>query len=207
MSITGSLRQARPEDAAALSAIYAPSVTAAVASFELVAPTAEEMAERLARFTALSPWLVCEVDGAVCGYAYASRHHERAAFQWALDSAVYVAASHHRRGIARALYTALFELLRLQGFYSVHAGITLPNPASVALHEALGFRAIGVYPRVGYKLGAWRDVGRWQLELRPRDREPAPPLGPAAAERAYPERWRAAFESAERALGAPSVRS
>jgi phosphinothricin acetyltransferase len=160
------LRLAHAADGAALAAIYAPSVTDAATSFELTPPTATEMAMRVSTVTAHAPWLVLERSGMVAGFAYASPHKERAAYQWSVDVSVYVGAAHRRSGVARALYGALFALLRAQGFYKAHAGITLPNPASVGLHEAFGFLPVGVYRSVGFKLGAWRDVGWWQLTLR-----------------------------------------
>jgi L-amino acid N-acyltransferase YncA len=121
-----------------------------------------------------APWLVC-VDGRrVIGYAYASRHRERAAYRWCVDVSVYVRDGCRGAGVGRALYTSLIALLRLQGFCAAHAGITLPNEASVRLHESLGFRPVAVYPRVGFKCGAWHDVGWWQLGLQERIGEPGP---------------------------------
>jgi phosphinothricin acetyltransferase len=185
------LRLAEARDAAALAAIYAPSVNDSAASFEEVAPDAAEMARRLAATLAVAPWLVLEDPaaadeaqaGKLVGYAYASRHRDRAAYQWSVDVTVYVRADQHRRGVGRALYLPLFALLRAQGFHAAHAGITLPNAASVGLHEALGFRPVATYPKVGWKRGAWHDVGWWQLELRPRPDAPppAPPLAFDAA--------------------------
>ena len=154
--------------------IYRPIVAETAISFELEPPDAAEMERRRATALGYAPWLVFD-DGGVLGYAYASRHRERAAYQWCVDVSVYVGRKHRRRGIGHALYTSLFALLRLQGFYAAHAGVTLPNDASVSLHESLGFRRIGVYPAVGYKRGAWWDVGWWQLELRQRTGTPAPP--------------------------------
>ena len=170
-------RLATPADGAAIAAIYRPYVTDAATSFELAPPDGDEMARRIAAGLVLAPWLVCSDDDAqVLGYAYAGRHRDRAAYQWSVDVTVYIHADHHRRGIGRALYLPLLDLLRLQGFYVAHAGITVPNPGSVGLHEALGFEAVGIYPAVGWKLGAWRDVGWWQLPLQPRPPQPAPPL-------------------------------
>jgi L-amino acid N-acyltransferase YncA len=173
------LRLAGAADAAAVASIYAPHVTDGLASFELVAPGPAEMAARIADTLAYAPWLVCERGGEIAGYAYASRHRDRAAYQWSCDVSVYVADAHRRGGVARALYAALFELLRLQGFYTAHAGITLPNPASVRLHESLGFAPIGVYPTVGFKFGAWHDTGWWRLPLRPCVGPPSPLRTPA----------------------------
>lgn len=171
-------------DAAAIADIYQPYVTDAVTSFEVGAPSAAEMAKRIDAVLTFAPWLVgLDAAGEPIGYAYASRHAERAAYQWSVDVTVYVRDGHHRRGVGRALYQALFPLLRLQGFYVAHAGISLPNAASVGLHESLGFRAVGVYPAVGWKFGAWRDVGWWQLPLHGRPATPAPPLSLAEAQR------------------------
>jgi phosphinothricin acetyltransferase len=177
------IRMATPDDAAAIAAIYRPYVTDAATSFELDPPGAGAMADRIAAVLSYAPWLVYTVGAEPpVGYAYAARHHERAAYRWAVDVTVYIRADHHRRGVGRALYDSLFALLRLQGFYTAHAGITLPNPASVGLHESLGFRPVGVYPAVGWKLGSWRDVGWWQLPLQERPPAPAPPLTPAEAQ-------------------------
>jgi L-amino acid N-acyltransferase YncA len=191
---TATIRMASARDAAQVAAIYAPYVVGAATSFELEPPDAGEIGRRIETVLPFAPWLVC-VDGGqeVIGYAYTSRHRDRAAYQWSVDVAVYIRADHHRRGVGRALYEALFPLLRLQGFYLAHAGITLPNPGSVGLHEALGFRPIGVYPAVGWKLGSWRDVGWWQLPLGTRPPVPAPPLSLASA-RTLPA-WKDLLES------------
>lgn len=189
------IRLARVDDAAEIAAIYRPYVTDAVTSFEIEAPSAAEMASRIESTLSFAPWLVWTgAGGGPIGYAYASRHRERAAYQWSVDVTVYIHAEHHRRGVGRTLYAALFTLLRLQGFYTAHAGVTLPNPASVALHESLGFRPVGVYPAVGWKFGAWRDVGWWHLPLQERPSTPAAPLSLAAA-RALPA-WAAALGGA-----------
>jgi len=173
------IRMAREADAAAIRAIYGPFCTATSVSFELEPPSEDEIASRVRAVTAGYPWLVLDDDGAVAGYAYAGRHSERAAYGWSVDATVYVAPSHLRRGVARALYTTLFELLRQQGFFKAHAVIALPNPGSIALHEAMGFASVGVYRGVGYKLGAWRDVAHYQLELQPERPDPEAPVPPA----------------------------
>jgi L-amino acid N-acyltransferase YncA len=183
MTVGVAIRMARAGDAVAIADIYRPFVTEAVTSFEVTPPGAAEMARRIDAVLALCPWLVALGQADVpIGYAYASRHAERAAYQWSVDATIYIRDGHHRRGLGRALYGALFALLRLQGFYVAHAGITLPNAASVGLHESLGFRPVGVYPAVGWKLGAWRDVGWWQLPLQERPATPAPPLPLAEAQ-------------------------
>jgi phosphinothricin acetyltransferase len=175
------IRSARPGDAAAIAAIYAPSVTDAPTSFELVPPTADEMAARVAATQVYAPWLVLERGGVIAGYAYGARHRERAAYQWSVDVTVYIHADHRGAGVGRALYDALLPALRDQGFYVAHAGIALPNPASVALHERFGFTPVGVYKDVGYKLGRWIDVGWWRLALREPVADPAPPLPPRSS--------------------------
>lgn len=169
------IRVATAADAAALQAIYAPYVAETVTSFETEPPSAEEMAARVARIGAVYPWLVYERDGAVQGYAYAGRHSERAAYDWSVDTTVYVARDAHRRGVGRALYQSLLRVLDAQGFHCAYGGITLPNESSVGLHEALGYRPIGVWREVGFKFGAWRDVGWWGLALNAPDPAPKPP--------------------------------
>jgi L-amino acid N-acyltransferase YncA len=164
-------------DAAACAAIYAPSVTHGVASLEEIAPDAAELARRIGEIAARYPWLVAELDGDVAGYAYASQHRARASYRWSADVTVYVSGAHHRRGVGRALYDRLFELLAQQGYHEACAGITLPNDASVGLHEALGFRAVGVYRNIAFKFGSWRDVGWWQKTLR-RPVPHTPPVEP-----------------------------
>jgi L-amino acid N-acyltransferase YncA len=174
------IRDADPvRDAAACAAIYAPSVSAGVASLEERAPEPGEFADRIRAVQRIHPWLVAEIDETVVGYAYASRHHERAAYRWSADVTVYISAAHHRRGIARALYEPLFELIARQNIYEACAGITLPNDASVGLHEALGFRPVGVYRDIAYKFGQWRSVGWWQKTLRARaGDDPPAEVGP-----------------------------
>jgi phosphinothricin acetyltransferase len=147
-------------------AIYAPIVRDTAISFELEPPTVEEMAKRMVETLAHLPWLVCEHRGNILGYVYASQHRTRPAYQWSVDVSVYIHVHARRAGVGRALYRSLFALLARQGFYHAYAGITLPNPASVGLHESLGFQPVGVYRAVGYKLGAWHDVGWWQLTLQ-----------------------------------------
>ena len=168
------IRLAVESDSEAIARIYAPAVTDHVTSFERVAPNADEMAERVRNIGAQYPWLVREEDGAVIGYAYASPHRDRWAYQWSVDVCVYVDSTGHRRGTGRALYTSLFGVLVLQGYRNAYAGIALPNPASEGLHTAVGFAKVGVYHRVGYKFGAWHDVAWFERQLA--ERIPDPPL-------------------------------
>ncbi len=171
------IRQALPDDADQIAAIYAPFCTDTIISFEYDAPTPAEMARRINKITAQFPWLVMETDGIIAGYAYAGAHRERTAYRWSADATVYVGAGRRRSGVGRALYTALFRILVLQGYFKAFAGITLPNAASVGLHEALGFTPVGVYRGVGYKFGAWHDVGWYQRALQPERLDPEPPRG------------------------------
>jgi L-amino acid N-acyltransferase YncA len=170
------VRPAEERDAPALAAIYAPAVIERATSFELVPPSAAEMARRVAAVAPLYPWLVAERAGTILGYAYAGRHKDRPAYGWSVDVSVYVDASAHRQGIGRGLYRALLGILVLQGFRRAYAGATLPNPASVGLHEAMGFRPIGVYEAVGHKFGRWHDVAWFGRPLAPLTADPAPPL-------------------------------
>ncbi|MGO9791424.1 MAG: N-acetyltransferase family protein [Solirubrobacteraceae bacterium] len=159
-------------DGAACAAIYAPYVTNSPVSFETVPPIAEEFKARIARLERTHPFLVAVAlqdstgSEAVAGFAYAGPHHERAGYRWAATVSVYVDAGYHRRGVGRALYGTLLDLLARQGLWMACSGITLPNDASVALHESCGFEPVGVYRRIGWKAGSWRDVGWWQLALR-----------------------------------------
>lgn len=152
-------------DAGACAAIYAPYVRDTPISLEEQPPTAHEIAKRIQTTTQTHPWLVAEDKTELIGYAYATRHRERASYRWATDVTVYVAPQSQRRGVGRVLYQALFTLLTDQGFRIACAAITLPNPASVGLHESLGFQPVGVYRNIGWKLGSWHDVGWWQLAL------------------------------------------
>ena len=170
------IRFADESDAAAIAEIYRPVVESTAISFEIVPPDLSEMARRIVETTREHPWLVCEIGGRVAGYAYATKHRVRSAYRWSVDTSVYVDASVRQSGVGRGLYGSLFGILSAQGYFNAYAGIALPNAASIALHEAVGFRKIGVYQRVGYKFGEWRDVGWWQLELRAHDAAPVEPL-------------------------------
>jgi L-amino acid N-acyltransferase YncA len=169
-------RLATARDAPAIAAIYAPYVRDTIVSFETEVPDAAEIASRIERIGRQYPWLTVSTCGSIVGYAYACENRSRLAYRWSVDAAVYVDASAQRQGIGRALYRHLFALLRAQGYVNAFAGISLPNAASVALHEAMGFAPIGVYRNVGYKLGAWRDVGWWQLALCEPPPNPAEPI-------------------------------
>lgn len=161
-----SLRPASELDAAALLAIYRPFVERTAVAFEEVAPTVEEFAARVAAVGRRWLWLVAECDGHCVGYAYASAHRARSAYRWSVEVSAYVDARHHRQGIGRALYRRLLNDLATAGFCNAYAGITLPNAASVALHEDAGFELIGTFKNVGRKLGCWHDVAWYHRRLR-----------------------------------------
>jgi phosphinothricin acetyltransferase len=158
------VRAATAADAPAVAAIYAPVVTSSAVTFEEQPPTADEIGRRMLARPRL-PWLVADDDGRVAGYAYASAHRARPAYRWSAESSVYLDPAYQGRGLGRRLYERLITEVRGLGYRSLYAGIALPNPASVGLHEALGFTPVGVFRDVGYKLGAWRDVGWWQYAL------------------------------------------
>jgi L-amino acid N-acyltransferase YncA len=166
------LRPARPDDAAAVAAIYAPHVLADTVSFETQAPDAAAMRERMAASEGLYPWIVAgpaDADGTaqdgVLGYAYATQFSPREAYRWAVETTIYVADVAQRQGLGRLLYGALIDTLRAQGFTQAIGRIALPNDRSIALHEAVGFRRAGVFREIGWKHGQWIDVGYWQCAL------------------------------------------
>jgi L-amino acid N-acyltransferase YncA len=181
-----SLRAAERRDAGDIAAMYALIVRETAISFETDPPSPATMATRIENTLKLYPWLVAVHADKVFGYAYAGEHRQRAAYRWSVDVTVYVAASARGRGIGRKLYGALIRILRAQGFRSAFGGITLPNDASIGLHEAAGFQALGIYKNVGFKLGEWRDVGWWRLALTENSDPPAEPV-PFAEFRLTPE--------------------
>jgi len=170
-----SIRDADPQlDATACAEIYTPHVEDSAVSFEQRAPSTADMAARIERYGVSHAWLVAERDGEVVGYAYATSFNERHAYRWSSFVSVYIAEEARGQGLGRALYEALFERLRERGIRMACAGITLPNDASVGLHEHLGFELVGVNREIGWKQGAWRDVGWYQLELTPAPDGPPP---------------------------------
>jgi L-amino acid N-acyltransferase YncA len=173
---TPRLRLAEPADAAQIAAIYAPFCLETAVSFETTAPDESTVRERIRTLTQRYPWLVAvSGSGDVLGYAYAGKHRERAAYRWSVDFTAYLAPDAKRRGIGTELYRALAKVCQALGYYRAFAAITLPNEASVRLHEKIGFRPIGVYRRVGFKLGRWHDVGWWSLDLLPEEDAPREP--------------------------------
>jgi L-amino acid N-acyltransferase YncA len=170
------IRRATADDAAAIASIYAPYVVGSVVSFETAAPDAAEMQSRIEAAGDVYPWLVAgEDDGPAIGYAYACAFRKRAAYRFSVETTVYVADGAHRRGIGTLLYRALLPVLEGQGFAQAIAAITLPNEASIRLHEALGFVRAGTYDRVGFKFREWRSVDLWQRALAPLSTRPEEP--------------------------------
>lgn len=170
------IRLATQKDAKGILEIYAPYIRETSYTFESDVPTEEEFAKRIHAYLENWPWLVCEINSEIAGYAYATKYRERKGYQWCTESSVYIHEKFQRLGIARALYTALFEILKRQGYVNVYAVINLPNDKSVALHEDCGFKWFATYDHVGYKLGRWKNVGWWQLQVNDYVDEPAAPM-------------------------------
>ncbi len=159
-------RLARPDDVAAIQAIYAPIVRDSAISFEYDPPDTAEIARRLQNVQASRPWLVYRAPEGILGYAYASTFRERRAYDWCVEVSVYVHGDARGQGIGKELYATLFRVLRALNYCQVIAGATLPNQPSERLHEAFGFTRAGIFPSVGYKFGKWHDVIFWSLALR-----------------------------------------
>ena|SRR5690606_8876913 len=170
------IRIAAPQDAAAILSIYAPYIEHTSLTFENSVPSIEDFKKRIVTNLKSFPWLVCEVDGKLAGYAYASRYRERVCYQWSVECSVYIHDDYQQAGIAGALYNGLMAILIKQGFRNVYAVINLPNPKSVQFHERFGFKYFATYLKVGYKLGEWKNVGWWQLILNEYITNPPPPI-------------------------------
>ena len=166
MNRGGRIRLAAESDASAIGAIYRPIVAGTAISFETDPPTDQEIARRILATVPEYPWLVYEHDGMIAGYAYAGRFRPRPAYRWSVETSAYVHEKFRERGVGFGLYQSLFAVLGAQGFANAFAGIALPNPASLRLHERTGFVHIGVYRNVGHKFGRWHDVGWWQCAIQ-----------------------------------------
>jgi L-amino acid N-acyltransferase YncA len=191
------IRLAGEKDAEGILTIYAPYITGTSFTFEAEVPSTKSFAERITSYLTHWPWLVCEIDGKIAGYAYGSRYRERTGYQWCVECSVYIHDDFIRMGVAKALYTALFDILKLQGYRNVYAVINLPNERSVKFHESCGFKWFVDYENVGYKLGKWKTVGWWQLIINEYNHEPDPPLRFADLDK---EPLLSIFRSAERLL-------
>jgi len=159
------IRPATAADAPRIAAIYNHHVRETVVTFEEQPVSDKEMARRIAETTTSYPWLVSEADEMLAGYACASSWKRRSAYRYAVESTIYLAPEFHGRGLGADLYRALIADMRVRGFHCAIGGIALPNPASVALHEKLGYRHIGQFREVGWKFNKWVDVGYWELVL------------------------------------------
>jgi len=159
------IRLITESDISAVLEIYKPYVLDTIVSFEYEVPSLQEFTERVKTITAEYPWLVCLKDHQIIGYAYAAKHRYRTAYQWSPESTIYLSPGFHGKGFGRNLYETLFSILRLQGYFNVFAGVGLPNEKSVRFHRAAGFEEIGIFKKVGYKLGNWHDTNWFQLKL------------------------------------------
>lgn len=170
------IRPATEADAAEMLALYTPYVVNTTVTSEYEPPSLAEFLDRIRTYTAKTPWLCCVADGRIVGYGYASPHRKRAGYQWSCETSIYTRIGYHRRGIASALYSALFEILAYQGYYSIYVGITCPNPRSMAFHMAMGFERMGAYQNSMYKFGKWMDVIWMGKSLRHHNGKPEPTI-------------------------------
>ena len=170
------IREAEEIDLPRILALYSTYIMNTNYTFEYVTPPAVAFLDRFRSITAQFPWLICEVDGELAGYAYASTAFERIAYQWDADVTIYLDEKYHRMGIGKKLYDVLFRLLMLQGYYTLYAVITATNETSVNFHRSLGFSDIGVFHNTGYKAGEWLDVLWMEKPLRTYGDAPVPPV-------------------------------
>ena len=170
------IRMATKEDASAMLEIYAPFILNTGITQETEVPFNEDFQERILSNLKERPWLVCEIEKQIAGYAYASKHRDRKGYQWCVEASVYISEKYFGIGVANALYTALFDILKLQGYVNAYAVITLPNERSIAFHKKFGIEYLTTYPKIGYKLGQWHDVGWMQYEINPHQEDPADPI-------------------------------
>lgn len=170
------IRLANKKDASSILDIYGPYISNTSFTFETEIPSLTEFQKRIEDYLQYWPWLVCEENGKIAGYAYATKYRERKGYQWGAESSIYIHDDYLKRGIGKALYEALLEILKTQGFRNVYAVINLPNERSVKFHEKCGFSFLAMYPNVGYKSGEWKNVGWWQINLNEYNLEPDPPV-------------------------------
>lgn len=168
-----SLRLATPQDAQALVHIYGQYIHTPI-TFEYELPSPQEFQARITHILECYPYLVWEEAGVPIGYAYAHRFKERAAYQWGAELSVYVAQGHTSQKVGRRLYSALMELLAIQGVRTVYGIVTVPNAKSEGLHRGLGFQDTGICRNTGYVAGAWRDVQTFEKAINPYDLDPVP---------------------------------
>ena len=174
--MAGNIRVATKDDAAGMLDIYTPFILNSGITQETEAPSVDDFQQRIISNLKERPWLVCEINNEIAGYAYAGRHRDRKGYQWCTEPSVYISEKYFGVGIAKALYTALFDILKLQGYVNAYAVITLPNERSVAFHKKFGFEYLTTYKQIGYKLGQWHDVGWMQYEINPHNKNPQDPI-------------------------------
>lgn len=170
------IKVATKDDAAGMLEIYTPFILNSGITQETEVPSIKDFQNRIISNLEERPWLVCEIDGQVAGYAYAGKHRDRKGYQWCTEPSVYISAKYFGVGIADALYTALFDILKLQGYVNAYAVITLPNDRSIAFHKKFGFEYLTTYKKIGYKLGQWHDVGWMEYEINPHKVGPDDPI-------------------------------
>ena len=160
------IRSIREGDAASILDIYSPYITDTCVTFETQIPSLSDFAARIEKISSRYPFLVCEVNGVIAGYAYASPYGERQAYCYSADLSIYISPAYHRQGIGRMLYENIIVELKERGIYTVYACVTHPNEKSERFHESLGFRKVGHFHNIGYKMGRWLDVIWYELPLR-----------------------------------------
>ena len=188
------IRLIQENDTQAVLDIYAPYVLNTYITFEYDVPTLQEFSEKIRTITSEYPWLVCLLDNKIIGYAYGSEHRHRTAYKWSPESTIYLTEDEQGKGIGRILYSTLFDILRLQGFFNVYAGVGIPNDRSERLHRSVGFQELGIFKKVGYKLGKWHDTKWFQLHLQ--EHMIDPPLPRSVAEIKSSTELHAILESA-----------
>ncbi|HEX6168869.1 MAG TPA: GNAT family N-acetyltransferase [Chitinophagaceae bacterium] len=174
--MAGNIRIATKEDAAGMLEIYAPFILDSGITQETELPSVEDFQIRIISNLEERPWLACEINNEIAGYAYAGKHRERKGYQWCTEPSVYISEKFFGLGVAHALYTALFDILKIQGYVNAYAVITLPNDRSIAFHKKFGFEYLTTYKKIGYKLEQWHDVGWMQYEVNPHKENPGDPI-------------------------------
>lgn len=170
------IRVATRDDASGMLEIYIPFILNSGITQETELPTVEDFQQRIISNLTERPWLVCEINNEIAGYAYAGKHRDRKGYQWCIEPSLYISEQYWGLGIANALYAALFDILKSQGYVNAYAVITLPNERSVAFHKKFGFEWLTTYEKIGYKLGQWHDVGWMQYEINPHMKDPRDPI-------------------------------
>ena len=185
--MAGNIRVATKDDAAGMLEIYAPFILDSGITQETELPSLEDFQQRIISNLEERPWLVCEINSEIAGYAYAGKHRDRKGYQWCTEPSVYISEKYFGVGVANALYAALFDILKIQGYVNAYAVITLPNERSIAFHKKFGFEYLTTYKKIGYKLGQWHDVGWMQYEINPHKENPGDPIKLKKIDRAIVE--------------------